>query len=73
MAVTYITLTSGTSWTVPTDWDSSNNTIHLIGGGASTLTGWTTSITAGDILGFNVDSITTCKQVTLTIKVTKTS
>lgn len=38
----------------------------------STLTGWTTSIAAGDVLGFNVDSITTCKRVTLTLRVTKT-
>jgi len=38
----------------------------------STLTGWTTSITAGDVLGFNVDSITTCTRVTLSLKVTKT-
>jgi len=29
--VTY--LTSGTSWSVPTDWNSSNNTIEVIGGG----------------------------------------
>lgn len=41
-------------------------------GQSSTLTGWTTSVSAGDWLGFNVDSITTCKQVTLTIKITKT-
>ena len=38
----------------------------------STLTGWTTSITAGDILRFNVDSITTCKRVTLVLDVTRT-
>jgi len=38
----------------------------------ATLTGWTTSIAAGDVLGFNVDSITTCKRVTLTLKVTRT-
>lgn len=38
----------------------------------STLTGWTTSISAGDILGFNVDSITTCTRVHLILKVTKT-
>lgn len=38
----------------------------------ATLTGWTTSIAAGDVLGFNVDSITTCKRVTLTLRVTKT-
>lgn len=38
----------------------------------STLTGWTTSIAAGDILGFNVDSVTTCQRVTISLKVTKT-
>lgn len=35
----------------------------------STLTGWTTSVTAGDILGFNVDSVTSLKRVTLTLKI----
>lgn len=35
----------------------------------STLTGWTTSITAGDTLRFNVDSITTIQRVTLSLKV----
>lgn len=38
----------------------------------STLTGWTTSVNAGDILGFNVDSITTCQRVTLSLKYTRT-
>jgi hypothetical protein len=38
----------------------------------STLTGWTTSISAGDTLRFNVDSITTCTRVTLVLKITKT-
>lgn len=38
----------------------------------STLTGWTTTITAGDILRFNVDSITTVQRVTLSLKVRKT-
>ena len=38
----------------------------------TTLTGWTTAIAAGDILGFNVDSITTVTRVTLALKVTKT-
>ena len=38
----------------------------------ATLTGWTTSISAGDILGFNVDSITTCTRVTVSLKVTRT-
>lgn len=35
----------------------------------ATLTGWTTSITAGDILAFNVDSATTVERVTLSLKV----
>ena len=38
----------------------------------STLTSWTTSITAGDTLRFNVDSITTCTRVLISLKVTKT-
>ncbi len=38
----------------------------------TTLTGWTTSITAGDILGFNVDSITTCQRVTVALKCRRT-
>lgn len=38
----------------------------------STLTGWTTSITAGDILYFNVDSVSSIANVVLTLTVTKT-
>lgn len=38
----------------------------------STLTGWTTSISAGDVLGFNVDSATTITRVTVALKVTRT-
>ncbi len=38
----------------------------------TTLTGWTTSIAAGDILGFNVDSVTTIKRLTIVLTVTKT-
>jgi len=38
----------------------------------STLTSWTTSISAGDILAFNVDSITTVKRCTVSLKVIKT-
>lgn len=30
-----------------------------------TLTGWTTSVTVGDVIGFNVDSATTVQRVTL--------
>jgi hypothetical protein len=36
----------------------------------TTLTGWTTSVTAGDILGFNVDSAGTVTRVTLTLEIT---
>lgn len=38
----------------------------------STLTGWTTTINAGDILRFNVDSVTSIQRVTLSLKVTLT-
>jgi hypothetical protein len=36
----------------------------------TTLTGWTTNVTAGDILGFNVDSAATVTRVTLTLEIT---
>ena len=35
----------------------------------STLTGWTTSVTAGDVLAFKVDSVTSLKRVTIEITV----
>lgn len=38
----------------------------------TTLTGWTTSLAEGDVIGFNVDSATTVKQVTLELRVQKT-
>ncbi len=38
----------------------------------STLTGWTTTVTAGDIFGFNVDSITTATRATLILKINRT-
>lgn len=38
----------------------------------STLTSWTTAISAGDILGFNVNSATTVTRVTVSIKGNKT-
>jgi hypothetical protein len=43
-------------------------------GQSSTLTGWTNSgaISAGDILRFNVDSVTSLQRVTLSLKVKKT-
>lgn len=37
----------------------------------STLTGWTTSFSAGDIFRFNVDSCTTITKATLILKVTR--
>jgi Protein of unknown function (DUF2793) len=37
----------------------------------ATLTGWTTAITAGDILRFNVDSATSIQRCTISLKVTK--
>lgn len=37
----------------------------------STLTGWTTSIAAGSVLRFNVDSVSTLTRVTLSLKVTR--
>jgi len=39
---------------------------------SSTLTGWTTSVAANDIIGFNVDSATTVSWVILQLLVTKT-
>jgi hypothetical protein len=35
----------------------------------TTLTGWTTAVTAGDVLGFNLDSITTITRVTLELTI----
>lgn len=36
----------------------------------STLTGWTTSVTAGDVFGFNVDSASTVTRVVLVLEIT---
>lgn len=38
----------------------------------STLTGWTTSVAAGSILRFNVDSADTCTRATISLKVSRT-
>lgn len=35
----------------------------------ATLTGWTTSVSAGDVFGFNVDSVTSLKRVVLELEV----
>lgn len=37
----------------------------------STLTGWTTSFSSGDVFGFNVNSVTTIQRATLALKFTK--
>lgn len=37
----------------------------------TTLTGWTTSVSAGDVLGFNVDSVTSIQRVTISFRVTR--
>ncbi len=37
----------------------------------ATLTGWTTSLAAGDILAFNVDSVTGVQRLTISLRVTK--
>lgn len=41
-------------------------------GSSTTLTGWTTSIAAGDTLRFNVDSASSIQRVTISLTVTKT-
>jgi hypothetical protein len=38
----------------------------------ATLTGWTTAISAGDVLGFNVDSVSAVERVTIELSVVKT-
>lgn len=38
----------------------------------ATLTGWTTSLAAGDVLGFNVDSVSGLYRVTITLTATRT-
>ncbi len=37
----------------------------------ATLTGWTTSVAAGDVIGFKVDSVATITRATLLLKVTR--
>jgi hypothetical protein len=38
-----------------------------------TLSTWTTSVTKGDVIGFNVDSATTVTRVTVSLRITKSS
>lgn len=42
---TYYRLDSGTTWTVPSDWNSSNNNVYLFGGGGGSAGG--ISVTSG--------------------------
>lgn len=61
----------------PTDADSITSAAPLTISAAtksedSTLTGWTTSIAAGDILAFNVDSATSLTRVTVSLTVRRT-
>lgn len=41
-------------------------------GQSSTLTGWTTAVSAGDTIRINVDSNNTAQRITLSLKVTRT-
>ena len=44
---TVIYLTSGSSWTVPGDWNNSDNSIEVIGGGAGGGGGINASVAGG--------------------------
>lgn len=54
-------ITASAPPTITTDTDSQD----------STLTGWTTSISAGDTLRYNCDSVTDIERVTIALKVTR--
>jgi hypothetical protein len=41
-------------------------------GQSATLTGWTTTVNAGDVLAFNVDSVATVTRITVQLTVTRT-
>lgn len=61
----------------PTDADSiTASAVPAISGATksedTSLTGWTTTINEGDVLGFNVDSITTIEKCTVVLKVKRT-
>lgn len=53
------TITASAKPTISSD-DNSEDT---------TLTGWTTAVTAGDVLGFNLDSIDTIQRITLELEI----
>lgn len=47
MTAKRVILTSGTSWTVASDWNSANNTVECIGGGQSGCVGTTSALGGG--------------------------
>lgn len=51
-----VILTSGTSWTVPTDWNSTNNTIEVIGGGGGYSKITNLSLTVGASITYQIGS-----------------
>jgi hypothetical protein len=61
----------------PTDLDSMTGSVQPTitaddQASGATLTGWDTTIDAGDVLYFNVDSCSTIQEATLILTVTKT-
>lgn len=48
---TVVILTTGTSWTVPSDWSNTSNTIEVIGGGAGGSNGTTGDTSNGNLGG----------------------
>ena len=55
-------ITASAPPTITTDTDSED----------TTLTGWTKTVAVGDILAYNVDSVTSITRVTLSLGITKT-
>lgn len=59
-------LKSGTSWTVPADWNSANNTIRVIGGGGGACDGGLTGSTCYSGSGGGGGAYASVSNVTLT-------
>lgn len=53
------TITAAAKPTITTDTDSED----------TTLTGWTTAVAAGDVFGFNIDSVTTITRIILELTI----
>ncbi len=72
---TYAQFDAGATHPVAADKISATSPITFSSatkGQDSTLAGWTTAFNVGDVLAFNVSSAATCKQVTISLRVTKT-